>query len=215
MTNNENLEELFAELNTEIHKLTEIMQKKATPLIDQVANKLFTTIPEIESVFWTQYTPYFNDGDACTFSVNDIYFNLYDDPTLEDEDIYGEGSVVCTAEDVVHYKLELQKTIEFNRDPIAYREAYRVTQLAKWGRELYSWQNHKPSYQTVEEQQKYIDFAEQFVRKYDGDKINDAMQTFIKSISMVADDIMETLYGDGVRVTITREGTTTDEMEHD
>lgn len=27
--------------------------------------------PFIEAVKWSQYTPYFNDGDVCTFSVNE------------------------------------------------------------------------------------------------------------------------------------------------
>ncbi|MFE7797020.1 hypothetical protein [Nocardia sp. NPDC057440] len=27
--------------------------------------------PEVGSIQWTQYTPYFNDGDACIFSTND------------------------------------------------------------------------------------------------------------------------------------------------
>src|SRR5688572_27883088 len=26
--------------------------------------------PEIQQISWTQYTPYFNDGDECTFGVN-------------------------------------------------------------------------------------------------------------------------------------------------
>lgn len=28
--------------------------------------------PEVEAVRWEQYTPYFNDGDVCTFSANDV-----------------------------------------------------------------------------------------------------------------------------------------------
>lgn len=41
---------------------------------------------------WTQYTPYFNDGDPCTFSVNTPWFLTVDDPDfddIEDEDSYG------------------------------------------------------------------------------------------------------------------------------
>ena len=29
--------------------------------------------PEIAALRWRQYTPYFNDGEPCTFSVNDLY----------------------------------------------------------------------------------------------------------------------------------------------
>lgn len=33
---------------------------------------IFEAHPDIESFSWTQYTPYFNDGDSCTFSAGDI-----------------------------------------------------------------------------------------------------------------------------------------------
>lgn len=34
--------------------------------------KLFEDVPELESLKWTQYTPHFNDGDACVFGVHDF-----------------------------------------------------------------------------------------------------------------------------------------------
>lgn len=38
---------------------------------------LFEKSKKIESIGWTQYTPYFNDGDECTFGVrnDDLYVN--------------------------------------------------------------------------------------------------------------------------------------------
>jgi hypothetical protein len=35
--------------------------------------ELFEEFPELESFSWTQYTPYFNDGDTCEFSANIDY----------------------------------------------------------------------------------------------------------------------------------------------
>lgn len=35
--------------------------------------KFFTRYPAVHGVVWTQYTPYFNDGDACTFCANDMF----------------------------------------------------------------------------------------------------------------------------------------------
>jgi hypothetical protein len=40
--------------------------------------------PEVKAVVWAQYTPYFNDGETCTFSVNDVYFT--NDPAGDYED---------------------------------------------------------------------------------------------------------------------------------
>ena len=38
-----------------------------------VAEFLAPNIPAGYAVMWTQYKPYFNDGDACTFSVHSPY----------------------------------------------------------------------------------------------------------------------------------------------
>ena len=39
-------------------------------------NEVFKKYPNIESFSWTQYTPYFNDGDECTFSAQTEYPQL-------------------------------------------------------------------------------------------------------------------------------------------
>ena len=39
----------------------------------------FTEHPELMNVSWAQYTPYFNDGSECYFSVNDAYINGTDE----------------------------------------------------------------------------------------------------------------------------------------
>lgn len=72
--------------------LSELAAKKAEvdALLQQhgktaVANELagfFAKYPKLE-IRWTQYTPYFNDGDACVFSVHGIY--VYPKPEGDDE----------------------------------------------------------------------------------------------------------------------------------
>lgn len=53
------------------------------PIEDFVAwLDLVLGIPEVEAVKWSQYTPYWNDGEACTFQVGEIYVKLTGD--LED-----------------------------------------------------------------------------------------------------------------------------------
>lgn len=39
-------------------------------------------LDSVEAVRWTQYTPYFNDGDACTFGVGQFCVKL----TIDDDD---------------------------------------------------------------------------------------------------------------------------------
>ena len=51
----------------------------------------------IGHIGWTQYTPYFNDGDPCVFSVHAFWANPPEDATKDDEDYrdtdYGLHSV--------------------------------------------------------------------------------------------------------------------------
>lgn len=41
--------------------------------------------PEITGIAWTQYTPYFNDGEPCVFSASDPYF-AFEGIGSDDED---------------------------------------------------------------------------------------------------------------------------------
>lgn len=40
---------------------------------DQAFSKFFADNPKVDGIVWTQYTPYFNDGDTCTFGVHEPY----------------------------------------------------------------------------------------------------------------------------------------------
>lgn len=39
-------------------------------VIQECINEIFATNSSIETIGWSQYTPYFNDGDICRFSVH-------------------------------------------------------------------------------------------------------------------------------------------------
>jgi hypothetical protein len=83
-----------------------VEQKSAEEFLAALDTLLDT--PGVKAVRWRQYTPYFNDGDACVFSINEAYvkFSVEPDRTytfadldaLEDEDDnddgdYGDGFV--------------------------------------------------------------------------------------------------------------------------
>ena len=62
--------------------------------------KFWETNPAIKAVIWSQYAPYFNDGDPCTFSVHGTYFTNAEGGDLDDiswgGDYYGENdSIWC------------------------------------------------------------------------------------------------------------------------
>lgn len=52
----------------------------------------FDTHPEVTKIGWTQYTPYFNDGDACYFRVGNFGFCPAGQETEFDRSIYDYSS---------------------------------------------------------------------------------------------------------------------------
>jgi hypothetical protein len=49
----------------------------------------FKAHPECVGLRWSQYTPYFNDGEECIFRVNEFYLKMTNTP--EDEGDDGDG----------------------------------------------------------------------------------------------------------------------------
>ena len=78
----------FDKLLEEQRELTKRFQSKAQELFKQTTKLFFEKNPAITAMIWTQYTPYFNDGDTCEFSVGDPSFTNVDD--LDDLSRWGE-----------------------------------------------------------------------------------------------------------------------------
>lgn len=62
----------------ELRELREAFQQKAREVFAPELKRLFDKVEGLESISWAQYAPYFNDGDACEFSVNEPDFKLND-----------------------------------------------------------------------------------------------------------------------------------------
>lgn len=68
---------MFAEIKAKSAALQSqiaALRVEAAALVKPMLSEFIKQNPEVKAVKWTQYTPYFNDGDACTFCVNDPYF---------------------------------------------------------------------------------------------------------------------------------------------
>jgi hypothetical protein len=62
-------------LNTLIQEHTaarKAFSERAQGQLKEAFKQVFDKYPEITAFIWVQYTPYFNDGDTCEFSVNEI-----------------------------------------------------------------------------------------------------------------------------------------------
>lgn len=71
------IEEIQDNLLLKIEAAKEEASTNARKLFRPIFDEFFEKCPIIESIYWTQYTPYWNDGDECVFGVNDIYFTNY------------------------------------------------------------------------------------------------------------------------------------------
>jgi hypothetical protein len=63
-------------------KEDEKLQKQRKEVGKEAIGKLKELInmsPHIEAVRWNQYTPFFNDGEECTFQVNELEIKLSDE----------------------------------------------------------------------------------------------------------------------------------------
>lgn len=81
--------------NNKLVELNEEVRKAKQAAIAPFKEQLFKLIKEelfdkydVTKAFWSQYTPYFNDGASCEFSVHDLRIQLGKD----EEDDYDEGT---------------------------------------------------------------------------------------------------------------------------
>lgn len=66
--------ENFKNMIDEYKKAKENFQNQMKNCFKEIFKEFFENYPEIQAVGWNQYTPYFNDGDTCEFSVHGIEF---------------------------------------------------------------------------------------------------------------------------------------------
>lgn len=74
-------------LRAEVEAARTQMKQAAQQLVDDGAKQIFAQFGDIVHSFgWTQYTPYFNDGDPCEFGMGELYIIAHEDLEQLDED---------------------------------------------------------------------------------------------------------------------------------
>lgn len=59
------------EFVVKIENLNKELKENFKDALKESAGILFQKHQKLETFSWTQYTPYFNDGDPCEFNIND------------------------------------------------------------------------------------------------------------------------------------------------
>jgi hypothetical protein len=71
---NDKIQTRFDQLISDQAALQRKFQEQAQAMFKEITKEFFDKNPGITGVVWTQYTPYFNDGDTCEFGVNEPTF---------------------------------------------------------------------------------------------------------------------------------------------
>lgn len=134
------------------------MREVAQDALKDGFRQIFEEYPFLGAVRWTQYTPYFNDGDPCEFSVYEVVCaSVVDEQGDDDDRFYEDGE-------------------DF---------------YAKAGS---GWLPEPPPAEPA--------YA--------------ACRTDVRTlVGAIPEDSLKALLGDHIRVTVTRDGLTTEEYDHD
>lgn len=60
------------------------LKARSQDVLKEAFTDFFKACPDIAGFGWTQYTPYFNDGDECTFRINEFTFTKNKEIVLEE-----------------------------------------------------------------------------------------------------------------------------------
>lgn len=85
MIDTDKIEDLVNAYNSQFSALQDNMKGELNTIFASV----FKEYPNVVAFNWAQYTPYFNDGDKCEFSVNSVYVKF--DNTDADDGDYEDG----------------------------------------------------------------------------------------------------------------------------
>lgn len=180
-------------------KLAELEKKKEEALksirieFPELFKDLFEKSILINSISWTQYTPYFMDGDECVFGVNadDLEVNNIDRYDDEDED----EPILNWIEEVSYRRVEDETDLK---------------NIQEWGQTEKGKRYEKSSAQAKVGSYTYTPNPN--YNKFESDVLNE-MSDIINSIP---EEFLRSLFGDHVKVTVYRDGRIeTDGYEHE
>lgn len=188
----ENITRKIADQNAKLEEMRKAHMKELQGEFNEIIKLFFEECPKVQAVVWSQYTPYFNDGDECVFSVNEPSFvtknfdreDLLNPYEYEDADEY--GSLI-----VPSYVGDWQAAIEHSRSDMS------KPNVSDWAKNYYP---------------KHIATLEQLQQDFPG------YDTKIKAFANLLsenEDMLREVYGDHVAVYLTPTEVIVDEYDHD
>jgi hypothetical protein len=184
----------LVKLVKEVEALKEKMKSEGELALKESFKDFFDAHPEARGIKWSQYTPYFNDGDACVFRVHG--FDLILDKKHMAEDI---KKILKFDESKTD---ESDADDDFNEDN--HVDAFYVVENSK-----HNVKDYNGPYSRAREagvQLRELTKAEKKLIK-DYDELTGACDKI--------ESVLQDIFGDHVMVVATRDGFRTEEYEHD
>ena len=215
-----------ANLQKQIFSLQEQMREKSKELMKAAFASFFEKYSDVvENIFWSQYTPYFNDGESCEFSVYDVFITLKSNAEDEDFDDDSEGSSIYDNYDLERLKKKIAEIEAWKKDPRGEAIKYREDYIKKYYRDPFDsyydrnkteeqkiaeW---KPFYGSEEDHFKELEDAIYFIETYPDLKSD--FEDIKNMISDIDKNLMKAMFDDHVKVVVTADGIETEEYQHD
>jgi len=217
------MKEEFKTLQERIEALNAEMQEKSKVLMKEALRDFFEKYDGVvQDIFWNQYTPYFNDGESCEFSVYDTHITLVSDDEDDEDD---EGSNIYGPEDIAKFKEMIERWESFNRDPVTTVLEYQTDYIQRhkcdpFETDRWSGKTSKqkmddwtPDYCSLEYRQKQLAAAEHLVSNYP--TLRADYKEISELIAGINEDIMKAMFGDHVKVICSKDGIEVEEYEHE
>ncbi len=162
------------------------MQNEGKAALKEAFSEFFAAHPEAKAIVWTQYAPYFNDGEACVFGVREFELKLDAGKVADDV----RKALEASAED-------REGDEDYHHGDDNQSNAVRAVAKDKKTRGYYSAEGVTPRPLTDAERSLLDDF--------------DALAEGCREI----EDVLELTFGNHVKVVATRKGFKVSEYEHD
>lgn len=178
---------LFDELKEMKAAYDRKLQQEGESAVKDAFKDIFDKYSELRSVVWSQYTPYFNDGDVCTFSVHEFDVNLGTDDSIKEE-IEAKKKEMKEAADAGDYKTaqKLKSQVDKLMDRLDDGDAEY-----SYGESIYSLRRSNNP--------REVEIAE-------------AIRNLQRELPS---DVLEAVFGDHARIVATRQGFKVTEQQHD
>ena len=190
----------YQELRSKIADAKKQMEQTARGLFTEMSAELFKENPTLVSFRWEQYTPYWNDGDVCTFRCHGGY------PTVS---IMVDGDVMGYDSNRGNLKMngnEVRTHEEYERMFKGMRGS-KVSSIVEDGKTV----SYDPATKTVTKDGVKVPTYDEYHQMFAG--LEKKVGAFVKNFE---DGDMETMFGDHVQVTINRDGKVeTEEYDHE